>query len=179
MLKDDAEMPAEDMEGIDDLSADDVGQTNTEEPGQQESSAVFLPGVEMEGDTLGREGVQMEGDTLSREEVEAGAHVIIINDSNTTVDDDKVDEVKLSKKMPKRRKIYGRSQRRGGNKKLGYGGDGIAYIPPVAYTWFEVALDPDTPVPSITSNIKYIPKKTMFRRLQQMEVNVLILVDLS
>ena len=172
MLKDDAEMPAEDMEGIDDLSADDVGQTNTEVPGQRESSAVFLPGVEMEGDMLGREGVQMEGDTLSREEVEAGAHVIIINDSNTTVDDDKVDEVKLSKKMPKRRKIFGRSQSRGGNQKLGYGGDGIAYIPPVAPTRF------DTCVPSITSNIKYIPKKTLLRHLHQMEVNILILVDL-
>ena len=100
----------------------------------------------MEGDTLGRDGVQMEGDTLIREEVEAGAHIITINDSNKTVDDDKVDEVKLSKKMPKRRKIYGRSQRRGGDRKLGRKSDGIAYIPPVAPTWFEVALDPDTRV---------------------------------
>ena len=126
----------------------------------------------MEGDTLGRDGVQMEGDTLIREEVEAGAHIITINDSNKTVDDDKVDEVKLSKKMPKRRKIFGRSQSRGGNQKLGYGGDGIAYILPIAPTRF------DTRVPSITSNIKYIPKKTLFCHLHQMEVNILILVDL-
>ena len=59
--------------------------------------------------------------------------------------------------MPKRRKIYGRSQKRGGNRKLGDGGDGIAYIPPVAPTWFVAAFDPDTRVTSITSNIKYIP----------------------
>ena len=120
----------------------------------------------------------MEGDTLGREEVEVGAQDVIINDSNKTVDDNKVDEVKLSKKMPKRRKIFGRSQRRGGNRKLGYGGDGITYISPVAPTRFEVALDPDTRVTSTTSNIKYIPKKTLFRCLQQMEVNIVILVDL-
>ena len=47
----------------------------------------------------------MEGDTLGREEVEAGAHDLIINDSNKTtapvdedqvkdVDDDQVDKVK-------------------------------------------------------------------------------------
>ena len=173
MLKDDAEMPAEDMEGINNiLLAGEVGQTNSEEPGQRVSSAIFLPGVEMEGDTLGRDGVQMEGDMLVREEVEAGAHVIIINDSNKTDDEDNFDEVKLSKKMPKRRKIFGRTQSRGGNQKLGYGGDGIAYIPPVAPTRF------DTCVPSITSNIKYIPKKTLLRHLHQMEVNILILVDL-
>jgi hypothetical protein len=80
--------------------------------------------------------------------------------------------------MPKRRKIYGRSQRGGGDRKLGREGDGIAYILLVAPTPFEVALDPDTRVTSITSNIKYIPKKTLFRQLQQMDVNILILVDL-
>ena len=111
-----------------------LAKNNYEEPGPRGSAANFLAGVEMEGDRLGRE------------EVEAGAHYVIINDSNKTVDDDKVDKVKLSKKMLKRRKIYGRSQKRGGNRKLDNGGDGIAYIPPVAPTWFEVALDPDTRV---------------------------------
>ena len=57
-------MEAEDMEGIDDLSAGVVGQKKYEERGPRGSAADFLPGVEMEGDTLGRDGVQMEGDTL-------------------------------------------------------------------------------------------------------------------
>ena len=171
MLKEEAEKEAEEVEGIDDLSAGVVGQNNYEEPGPRGSTAEFLPGVEMEGDTLGRE------------EVEADAHNLIINDSNKTTapvdgdqvkddDDDQVDEVKLTKKMPQRRKIYGWNQKRGGSRKLGDGGEDIAYIPPVAPTRFAVALDPDTRVTSITSNIKYIPKKTLFRQLQQMEVNI-------
>ena len=57
-------MEAEDMEGIDDLSAGVVGQKKYEERDPRGSAADFLPGVEMEGDTLGRDGVQMEGDTL-------------------------------------------------------------------------------------------------------------------
>jgi hypothetical protein len=35
-----------------------------------------------------------------------------------------VNEIMVTKKMPKRRKIFGRSQKRGGDRKLGYGGDG-------------------------------------------------------
>ena len=82
------------------------------------------------------------------------------------------------KKMPKRRKTFGSSQKRGGNRKLGDGGEGIAYMPPVAPTRFAVALQPDTHGTSITpsNQMKYIPKKTLFRQLQQMEVNILILV---
>jgi hypothetical protein len=135
----------------------------------------------MERDMLGQEEVKGgadEGDMLGREEVEADADNVIINDRNKTVDDDKVDKVKSSKKKPKRRKIYGRSHRRGGDRKLDHASDGIEYIPPVAPTWFEVALDPDTRVTSITSNIKYIPKKTLFCQLQQMKVNIFIRVDL-
>ena len=75
-------MEAEEMEGIDDLSAGVVGQKHYEEPGPPRSAANFLPGVEMEGDMLGRE------------EVEAGAQDVIINDSNKTVDNDKFDKVK-------------------------------------------------------------------------------------
>jgi hypothetical protein len=136
--------------------------------------------MEMEGDTLGREEVKAGADDvigfmLGREEVEAGADDIIINDSNKTVDDDKVDKVKLSKKMPKRRKIYGRSMKRGGNRKLGHAGDGIEYVPPIAPTRFAVALEPDTRMTPITpsNQINYIRKKTLFRQLQQMEVNIL------
>ncbi len=66
-----------------------LAKNNYEEPGPRGSAANFLAGVEMEGDRLGRE------------EVEAGAHYVIINDSNKTVDDDKVDKVKLSKRCQK------------------------------------------------------------------------------
>jgi len=66
------------------------------------------------------------------------------------------------KKMPKGRKTFGGSQKRGGNRKLGDGGEGIAYMPPVAPTKFAVALQPDTRGTSITpsNQMKYIPKKT-------------------
>jgi hypothetical protein len=96
------------------------------------------------------------------------------------VDDDQVDDVKFIKKMPKRRKIYGRSEKRGGDRKLGDGGEGIEYILPVAPTRFAVALEPDTRVTPITpsNQIKYIPKKILFCQLQQMEENIAILVDL-
>jgi hypothetical protein len=96
------------------------------------------------------------------------------------VDDDQVDDVKFVKKMPKRRKIYGRSENRGGDRKLGDGGEGIEYIPPVAPTQFAVALEPDTHVTPITpsNQIKYILKKILFCQLQQMEVNIAIIVDL-
>ena len=96
------------------------------------------------------------------------------------VDDDQVDNVKFVKKMPKRRKIYGRSEKRGGDRKLGDGGEGIEYIPPVAPTRFAVALEPDTRVTPITpsNQIKYILKKILFCQLQQMEVNIAIIVDL-
>ncbi len=57
-------MEAEEMEGINDLSAGVVGQKHYEEPGPCRSATNFLPGVEMEGDKLGREGMEMEGDTL-------------------------------------------------------------------------------------------------------------------
>ena len=112
------------------------------------------------------------GFMLGREEVEAGADVIIINDSNKTVVDDKV---KLSKNLPKRRKIFGRSMKRGGDRKLGHAGDGIEYVPPIAPTRFAVALEPDTGMTHITpsNQMEYIRKKTLFRRLQQMEVNIL------
>ena len=61
MLKEEAEMEAEDIEGIDNLSAGVVGPKKYEERGPCGSAADFLPGVEMEGDTLGRDGVQMGG----------------------------------------------------------------------------------------------------------------------
>ena len=51
-------MEAEDMEGINDLSAGVVGQKKYEERGPHGSAANFLTGMEMEGDTLGRDGVQ-------------------------------------------------------------------------------------------------------------------------
>ncbi len=41
MLKEEAEIEAEEMEGVDDLSAGDVGQTHYEEPGPRGSAAVF------------------------------------------------------------------------------------------------------------------------------------------
>jgi hypothetical protein len=96
------------------------------------------------------------------------------------VDDDQVDDVKFVKKMPKRMKIYRRSEKRGGARKLGDGGEGIEYIPPVAPTRFAVALEPDTRVTPITpsNQIKYILKKILFCQLQQMEVNIAILVVL-
>jgi hypothetical protein len=52
------------------LSVSVVLKKNYEEPGPRGSAADFLPGEEMEGDTLGRE------------EVEAGAQSLKINDSN-------------------------------------------------------------------------------------------------
>ena len=71
--------------------------------------------------------------------------------SYPAVNDDQVDlAVNDVKKMPKRRKTFGRSQKRGGDRKLGDGGEGIAYMPPVAPTKFAVALQPDTRGTSIT-----------------------------
>jgi hypothetical protein len=117
----------------------------------------------------------MEGDTSGREEVEAGgAHSLKINDSNKCHDSllPSIASPKPAVKMPKRRKTFGRSQKKSGNRKLGDGGEGFFYIPPIAPTRF------DTRGTSIKGNhIKYIPKKTLFRQLQQMEVNILTLVD--
>jgi hypothetical protein len=50
----------------------------------------------------------------------------------------------LAKKMPKRRKIHGRSQKRGGDRKLGDGGQGLEYVPPVAPTsWVAITIAPN------------------------------------
>jgi hypothetical protein len=55
-----------------------------------------------------------------------------------------VDEIMVAKKMPKRRKIFGRSQKRGGDRKLGYGGDGLEYVPPIATDWVADPVAQDT-----------------------------------
>jgi hypothetical protein len=77
--------------------------------------------------------------------------------------------------MPKRRRKFGRSQKRGGDRKLGFGGDGLEYVPPVRGTTGVVAV--------VTNNtqlsLKYIPKKTLLRQLQQIEVTYSIVVDVS
>ncbi len=72
------------MEGIVHLSAGVVCQQNYQKMGPRVSAADFIPGVEMEGDMLGREEVkagaddmEMEGDTLGREKVKAGADDVI------------------------------------------------------------------------------------------------------
>ena len=154
-----------------------------EEPESCGSAADFLLGVEMERDPPGREEVEV--DVLMAVETD-----LLSNHNDSTKcqssypatsainDDDQVDlAVDDVKKMPKRRKTFGRSQKRGGDRKLGDGGEGIACMPPVAPTQFAVALQPDTRGTSITlsNQMKYIPKKTLFRQLQQMEVNILIL----
>ena len=152
-----------------------------EEPESCGSAADFLLGVEMERDPPGREEVEV--DVLMAVETD-----LLSNHNDSTkcqssypaasaVNDDQVDlAVDDVKKMPKRRKTFGRSQKRGGNRKLGDGGEGIAYMPPVAPTRFAVALQPDTHGTSITpsNQMKYIPKKTLFCQLQQMEVNIAI-----
>ena len=76
--------------------------------------------------------------------------------------------------MPKRRRKFGRSQKRGGNRKLGNGGDGLEYVPPVRGTSGVVAVTNDTQL-----SLKYIPKKTLLRQLQQIEVTYSIVVDVS
>jgi hypothetical protein len=138
----DAEMEAEEMETV---SVGVVCKKNNVDPGPRGSAAHFLLGMEME-----REQPVQEID-LSVEDI-----LLDIKDSNkcqcpppivklNPVDDDQVDKVKLAKKkMPKRRKIYGRSQKRGGDRKLGDGGEGVAFLPPVTPTWFAVAFAPDT-----------------------------------
>jgi hypothetical protein len=75
--------------------------------------------------------------------------------------------------MPKRRKKFGRSKKRGGDRKLGHGGKGLEYIPPVAATLVAAAVPNNN-----KSLIKYIPKKTLLHQWQQMEVTCSILVDL-
>ena len=72
LLKEEAEMEAEEVEGIDDLSVSVVCQKNYEEPESCGSAADFLLGMEMERDPPGRE------------EVEGGSHDVILkfNDSN-------------------------------------------------------------------------------------------------
>ena len=64
---------------------------------------------------------------------------------------------------------FGRSQKRGGNRKLGFGGDGLEYVPPVRGTSGVVAVTNDTQL-----SLKYIPKKTLLRQLQQIEVLLLM-----
>ena len=76
--------------------------------------------------------------------------------------------------MPKRRKKFGRSQKRGGDRKLGFGGDGLEYVPLVRAAAAVVAVINDTQL-----SLKYIPKKTLLRQLQQIEVTYLIVVDVS
>ena len=76
--------------------------------------------------------------------------------------------------MPKRRKKFGRSQKRGGNRKLGDGGDGLEYVPLVRAAAAVVAVTNDTQL-----SLKYIPKKTLLRQLQQIEVTYSIVVDVS
>ncbi len=78
-----------------------------------------------------------------------------------------------AKKIPKRRKKFGRSQKRGGDRKLGDGGDGLEYVPPVVATAVVAAVPNDNKL-----LIKYISKKTLLRQLQYMEVTCSILVDL-
>ncbi len=75
------------------------------------------------------------------QDIEATA-ASVHGDQVEDVDDDQVVDVTVIKKMPKRRKTFGRSQKRGGDRKLGDGGKGIAYVPPVAPTRFPVAFDP-------------------------------------
>ena len=59
-------------------------------------------------------------------------------------------------------------------EKLGHGGDGLEYIPPVAATSVAVA------GPSSSKILfKYIPKKTLLRQLQQTQVSCSIFADLS
>jgi hypothetical protein len=77
-----------------------------------------------------------------------------------------VNEIVVAKKTPKRRKIFGRSQKRGGDRKLGDGGEGLEYAPPVAATWVAVS---DAQVRKLS--IRYISKKNLLHQLQQMEVN--------
>ena len=77
-----------------------------------------------------------------------------------------VNEIVVAKKMPKRRKVFGRSQKRGGDRKLGDGGEGLEYAPPVAATWVAVS---DAQVRKLS--IRYILKKNLLCQLQQMEVN--------
>lgn len=74
--------------------------------------------------------------------------------------------------MPKRRKKFGRSQKRGGNRKLGDGGDGLEYVPIVRAAAAVVEVTNDT-----QRSLKYIPKKTLLRQLQQIEVTYSIVVD--
>ena len=76
--------------------------------------------------------------------------------------------------MPKRRKKFGRSQKRGGDRKLGDGGDGLEYVPLVRAAAAVVAVTNDT-----QRSLKYIPKKTLLRQLQQIEVTYSIVVDVS
>jgi hypothetical protein len=78
------------------------------------------------------------------------------------------DEIMVAKKMPKMRKIFGRSQKRGGDRKLGYGVDGLEYVPPVAAARVADPVAQDT-----KQSIKYIPKKNLLRQWQQMEVTCL------
>jgi hypothetical protein len=76
--------------------------------------------------------------------------------------------------MPKRRKKFGRSQKRGGDRKLGDGGDGLEYVPLVRAAAGVVAVTNDTQL-----SLKYIPKKTLLRQLQQIEVTYSIVVDVT
>ncbi len=94
------------------------------------------------------------------------ANKVLVNNGNS------VDEIMVAKKMPKRRKIFGRSQKRGGDRKLGYRGDGLEYVPPVAAA--RVA-DPAAQAQDTKQSIKYIPKKNLLHQLQQMEVTCLCL----
>ena len=83
----------------------------------------------------------MERDPPGREEVEVDVLMAVETDllfnhndstkcqssypATSAVNDDQVDlAVDDVKKMPKRRKTFGRSQKRGGDRKLGDGGEG-------------------------------------------------------
>ncbi len=71
----------------------------------------------------------------------------------------------VARKMPKRKKKFGRTEKRGGNSKIGAGGEGLEFFPAPTPTCVALAV---TPVTKLSS--KDISKRNLLSRLQQMEL---------
>jgi hypothetical protein len=97
--------------------------------------------------------------------------VNVCNDIDATQID--TPHAQVARKMPKRKKRFGRSQKRGGNSKLGAGGEGLEFFPSATPTCVALAV---TPVAKLSS--KVISKRNLLSQLQQMEVRDQLLIDL-
>jgi hypothetical protein len=81
---------------------------------------------------------------------------------------------KVSKKMPKRSKKFGRSQRRGGNRKLGYRGEGLKFVGDATAPYVAQA---GTTIAKLSS--KDISKRNLLSKLQWTEISNHSLTNLS